>query len=496
MNHEWESVIGLEVHAQLSTQSKIFCRCRARLDENQSVADEVANKNTCPVCTGHPGTLPVLNRQVVAYAIKAGLAVGCEIRKKSIFARKNYFYPDLPKGYQISQYDQPICEHGLLWIELQSEIDGKATSEKKKIRIDRIHLEEDAGKNVHMNSYSLVNLNRSGMPLIEIVSAPDLRTPEEAGAYLRSLHSIVTYLDICDGNMQEGNFRCDANVSIRPKGSSTLGTRAEIKNVNSFRFVEKAIEYEINRQISVVQGGGKVVQETRLYDSAKNVTLSMRSKEDAHDYRYFPEPDLLPVIVDKAWIEELKKEQPELPNEKRIRYQSEYAMTPLDTLTLTASKPLTLFFEKCLSQIKKPKESARTIANLLTGEVSRLMNEEGIELHRSKLKPEHIADLSVLLTDKIISSTGAKQALLKAWKTGESIEKIVEKEGLKQVSDISSLEPLLDEIIAKHPAQVAEFKSGKEKIMGFFVGQAMKASGGKANPALLQDLLLKKLKNS
>jgi len=488
MSLEWETVIGLEVHAQLSTQSKIFCRCRARLETGHSVANEVANANTCPVCTGHPGTLPVLNEQVVAFAIKAGLALGCEIRKKSIFARKNYFYPDLPKGYQISQYDQPLCENGTLQIEL-------ASGEKKKINVQRIHLEEDAGKNVHMSGYSLVNLNRAGMPLVEIVSFPDMRTPEEAGAYLRALHAIVTYLDICDGNMQEGNFRCDANVSIRPMGSSTLGTRTEIKNVNSFRFVEKAIEYEVNRQIGVVQGGGKVIQETRLYDSAKNVTLSMRSKEDAHDYRYFPEPDLLPVSVDKAWIEKIKKTLPELPHEKRQRYISEYGLPALDALTLTASKPLAVFFEQSLATVKNPKLAAKTTANLITGEVTRLLHEENIEMSQSRLKPAHVADLVELLTQKVVSSTGAKQALLQAWKTGDSIQKIVEKEGLKQVSDLGALEPVLDEIIARHPAQVAEFKAGKEKVIGFLVGQAMKATGGKANPSLLQDLILKKIKS-
>jgi aspartyl-tRNA(Asn)/glutamyl-tRNA(Gln) amidotransferase subunit B len=488
MSSEWEAVIGLEVHAQLSTESKIFCRCRARLEEGHSVAGEVPNANTCPICTGHPGTLPVLNEQAVAFAIKAGLAIGCEIKKKSIFARKNYFYPDLPKGYQISQYDQPVCENGTLPIEL-------ADGTKKKIRVQRIHLEEDAGKNVHMTGYSLVNLNRAGMPLIEIVSHPDLNTPEEAGAYLRALHAIVTYLDICDGNMQEGNFRCDANVSVRPKGTTTLGTRAEIKNVNSFRFVEKAIEYEVNRQIGVIQGGGKVVQETRLYDSAKNVTLSMRSKEDAHDYRYFPEPDLLPVMVDKAWIEKLKKELPELPQQRRQRYMADYALPAIDAQSLTASKPLAVFFEQTLELLKNPKSQAKTTANLLTGEVTRLLNEESIELGRSRLKPQHLADLAGLLSDQVVSSTGAKQALTQAWKTGDSIAKIVEKEGLKQVSDTGALEPVLDDIIARHPAQVAEFRSGKDKVMGFFVGQAMKATGGKANPSLLQDLLLKKLKN-
>ena len=489
MHPEFEAIIGLEVHCQLSTQTKIFCGCPARAPSGKSVADLVSNSYTCPVCAGHPGALPVLNRKVVEYAILAGLATHCQIRHKSIFARKNYFYPDLPKGYQISQFDQPICEGGFL------EID---TAEgRKKVTIQRIHMEEDAGKNIHMPGYSLVNLNRAGVPLIEIVSAPEMKAPEEAGAYLRALHAIVTYLEICDGNMQEGNFRCDANVSVMPRGSKTWGTRVEIKNVNSFRFVEKAIEYEIARQIEVVQSGQKVIQETRTFDSQKGVTLSMRSKEEAQDYRYFPDPDLVPVQFEQKWVDELKGSLPELPEQKKTRYIQNWGLTPYDADLLTSSKPLAQFFESVMSKLEQSKENLNTLAKLvsnwISGEVIRLINESGVDLAKSRVLPEHLAELVELVHQKVISHTGAKKVLSVVWESGGRVSELVDQQGLRQVSDASALDPIIDKIIAKHPQQVQEFKLGKEKLLGFFVGQAMKETSGKGNPALLGDLFKKKL---
>ena len=486
---QFEAVIGLEVHAQLSTESKIFCGCRARLPEGVSVADIPPNSNTCPVCTAQPGALPVLNQKVVEYAVLAGLATNCEINPLNIFARKNYFYPDLPKGYQISQYDRPICEHGFLNID--------AGAGARKIGITRIHMEEDAGKNLHFSGYSLVNLNRAGVPLIEIVSEPDMRTAEEAGTYLRALHAIVTTLGICDGNMQEGNFRCDANVSVRLQGSKEFGTRCEIKNVNSFRFVEKAIEFEIKRQIGIVSSGGRVVQETRSYDAAKNVTYSLRSKEEAQDYRYFPDPDLMPVRVLPSRIDELRAQLPELPEQKRTRFMENFGLSAYDAGALTGSSGLSKFFEATLREVEAAGMPAKTagkpVANWLTGEVSRLLNEEGLEISQSRLEPTHLATLEQLAISNVVSSTGAKQALNAAWKSGESIQVIVDRDGLKQVSDTGALDPIVEKVIAAFPGQVAEYRAGKEKILGFLVGQVMKQSGGKANPALLQERLKKKL---
>ena len=486
---EFESVIGLEVHCQLSTNTKIFCGCRAKPGEG-SVGEAGANIYTCPVCTGQPGALPVLNAKVVEYAVRTGLALGCEIRLKNVFSRKNYFYPDLPKGYQISQYDLPICENGKLEI--------MTSNGSKTIRVQRIHMEEDAGKSVHEQGYSLVNLNRGGVPLIEIVSHPDLRTADEAGAYLRALHAVVTYLGVCDGNMQEGNFRCDANVSIMPKGSKELGTRTEIKNVNSFRFVEKAIEYEIRRQIEVVNSGGRIIQETRLYDSDKNQTFSMRSKEEAHDYRYFPDPDLIPLQLTEEYVKQIRASLPELPEQMRGRYVAELGLSPYDAGVITGSKNLARFFDETLEELLKGCAIARTIsakpvANLLTGEVARRLNDEGIEITASRLKPIHLADVIRLTSENALSSTGAKQVLASAMKTGDSVSVIVEREGLRQVLDLSIFEPAIDQIIVASPGQVAEFKAGKDKLIGFFVGQAMKATGGKANPAMLQELIRRKL---
>lgn len=482
---EFEAVIGLEVHCQLATQSKIFCSCPT--GSGSSVAEVDVNSRTCPVCAGHPGTLPALNQTAVEYAIRAGLATNSTIRLKSVFSRKNYFYPDLPKGYQISQYDLPLCENGHLDIE--------TSSGTKRITIQRIHMEEDAGKNVHFSDYSLVNLNRAGTPLVEIVSGPDMRTPEEAGAYMRALYAVVTYLGICDGNLQEGNFRCDANVSVRPMGSEKFGTRTEIKNVNSFRFVEKAIEYEIRRQIDVIEAGGKIVQETRLYDSQKNITQSMRSKEEAEDYRYFPEPDLIPLRVTEAQIEAIRGSLPELPSQKRARMQQEFGLSAYDAGVLTSSKEMALFFESVLDLLGGGAGGrAKTAANFMTGEVARLLNEEGTELSESKLKPEHIAQTVQLVQAATISNTGAKQILAAAWKTGESAQVLVDRLGLAQVSDSAALDPIIDQVITANPKQAEEFRGGKDKLLGFFVGQVMKATQGKANPALLPELVAKRLK--
>ena len=484
---EFEIVIGLEVHVQLATDSKIFSSARARLPEGKSVADEIPNSNTTPVCAGHPGSLPKLNEKAVLYAIKAGLATDCRINRKSIFARKHYFYPDSPKGYQTSQHDLPLCETGHLDIEFG--VDGEKS---KRVGITRIHMEEDAGKNVHLSGYSLVNLNRAGVPLIEVVSEPDMRSSEEAGAYLRKLYAIVTALGICDGNLQEGNFRCDANVSVRPKGSEKLGTRAEIKNVNSFRFVEKAIEYEAERQRLAILMGEKIIQETRLYDADKNQTFSMRTKEDAEDYRYFPDPDLLPLIVSEATLEKIKASLPELPDQKRDRFVQTFGLSKYDSAQISSSSSLANFFEETLKQAGNDK--AKSLANLLNGEVTRLLNESGHDIKASKLTPTQFATLANLISEKVISVSGAKQVIILLFANGGDVDAIVEKEGLKQVSDLSALEPIIDQIIASNPKQLEDFRAGKDKLLGFFVGQAMKATQGKANPALLQELVIKKLK--
>lgn len=479
---EFEAVIGLEVHAQLLTKSKLFCGCSTEFNSP-------ANSNVCPICAGHPGTLPVLNARAVDFALKAALALGCQVNKKSIFARKNYFYPDLPKGYQISQYDQPLCENGFLDLEVGGTIESPVAATLKRIRIMRIHMEEDAGKSVHAQGYSLVNLNRAATPLIEIVSEPDLRTPEEAGAYLRKLRAVLMYLEICDGNMQEGSFRCDANVSVRPKGAQTLGTRAEIKNVNSFRFVEKAIEYEINRQIQLVQGGGKVVQETRLYDSARNATQSMRGKEEAHDYRYFPDPDLIAVQVSEERLSEIRLGLPELPDQKRDRFIKELGISAYDAAVITASKKLAQFFDETVAHCGEPK----TVANWVTGELLRLLKLDEREIDDLAMKPSDLGALIKLIKAGTISTSIAKQVFEEMYKTGRGPETIVEEKGLVQISDTSAILSAIDNVIAANPGQLAELKGGKDKLFGFFVGQVMKQMGGKANPAVVNTLLKQKL---
>ncbi len=489
VNTEFEAVIGLEVHVQLATDSKIFSNARARPLAGNSVADEAVNKNTTPVCTGHPGTLPVLNEKAVHYALRAGLATSCRINLRSVFARKHYFYPDSPKGYQISQYDLPLCEKGHLDIELGDE--GEIT---KRIGITRIHMEEDAGKSVHHHGYSLVNLNRAGVPLIEVVSEPEMRNPSEAGAYLRKLYAIVTAIGVCDGNLQEGNFRCDANVSIRPKGVSRFGTRAEIKNVNSFRFVEKAIEYEIERQRQVILSGGALVQETRLYDSQKNRTFSMRTKEEAEDYRYFPDPDLPPLVLKAEDVEAIRSALPELPDQRRERFIREFGLRRYDAILLTSDARWSALFEESVAL--SGRGHGKWIANLMIGEGMRLLSEaeSNPDQENAGFQPKHFAELAHAVASQTVSSTAAKQVIAILFREGGDAGAIIDREGLRQVSDQSQLEPVIDEIILKNPKQVEEYRSGKEKVVGFFVGQAMKATQGKANPALLQELVIRKLK--
>lgn len=473
---KYEAVIGLEVHAQLQTTTKIFCGCATTFGEEP-------NSHTCQVCIGMPGVLPVLNKKAVEYTVKTGIAMHCSISSYSRFARKNYFYPDLPKGYQISQYELPICEHG--YVEIV--VDGKI----KRIGITRIHLEEDAGKNLHLpqGGASLVDLNRAGTPLMEIVSEPDLTTPEEASDYLKKLRSILRYIEVSDADMEKGNFRCDANVSIRPAGSKELGTRAEIKNVNSFKFVQRALEYEMKRQAQILDEGGRVVQETRLFDSTKGVTFSMRSKEEAHDYRYFPEPDLVPVVIPKDVVEDIRATIPELPDGKRERFVKQYGIPEYDADMLTQSRAMADYYEEAVKAFGQPK----VISNWMMGELMRLLNADGREIETSPIKPDRLAGMIKMITDGVISTKIAKTVFEEMYKTGKDAETVVKEQGLIQVSDTGAIEKIIDEVIRANPAQHADYKAGKEKLFGFFVGQVMKASKGKANPDVVNQLLKKKL---
>jgi aspartyl-tRNA(Asn)/glutamyl-tRNA(Gln) amidotransferase subunit B len=469
---EFEAVIGLEVHAQLATESKIFCACSARFGAPP-------NENTCPVCTGMPGVLPVLNRKVVEYAIRTALATSCAVQTRSVFARKNYFYPDLPKAYQISQYELPLA--------LAGHVDVEANGAAKRIGITRIHLEEDAGKLVHEGAFagaqaSLADLNRCSVPLMEIVSEPDIRTPEEGGAYLRRLRDILVYLDVCDGNMEEGSFRCDANVSVRPKGQKEFGTKAELKNMNSFRNVEKALEFEIRRQVELIEDGGRVVQETRLWDAGTETTIPMRSKEEAHDYRYFPDPDLLPLIVDPAWVEALRRTIPELPGEKVARLARQYGIPRYDAEILASSRALADFFEASVGLFGgSPKTTANECIHWKDAVAAR------------KLPPETIAHVVEDREKGVISATASKTLVEAAIATGKPVRAIRDEKGLTQVSDAGALETAVDRILAANPKEVESYRGGKAGLLSFFVGQVMKETKGKANPKMVQEVLRKKL---
>jgi aspartyl-tRNA(Asn)/glutamyl-tRNA(Gln) amidotransferase subunit B len=475
---EWETVIGLEIHAQLATRSKIF-------SGSATAYGAAPNTQANLVDLGYPGVLPVLNGEAVRMAVRFGLATGAKIARRSVFARKNYFYPDLPKGYQISQYERPVVEDGSLEILLE---DGT----RKIIGITRAHLEEDAGKSLHEDFHGLsgIDLNRAGTPLLEIVSEPDLRSAKEAVAYMKKIHTLVRYLEICDGNMQEGSFRCDANVSVRPRGHAEFGTRAEIKNLNSFRFVERAINYEVERQIDLIEGGGKVVQETRLYDPDRGETRSMRSKEEANDYRYFPDPDLLPLAIDESLIEAVRATLPELPDEKAARFGRDHGLSAYDAGVLTSSRELAEYFE---TVVKGLGGQAKLAANWVMGELSGALNKEGLDVTQSRVGATALAGLLARIADDTISGKIAKEVFEAMWSEGRGADEIIEAKGLKQITDTSAIEQAIDEVMAKNPQQLADFRAGKDKLFGFFVGQVMKATQGKANPAQLNELLKRKL---
>jgi len=479
MSAAWEVVIGLEIHTQLATRSKIFSGASTAYGAEP-------NTQACLIDLGYPGVLPVLNEEVVRMACKFGLAVNATIAPRSIFARKNYFYPDLPKGYQISQYELPIVEHGELFI---TDDDGN----DKRIGITRAHLEEDAGKSVHevYDRYSGIDLNRAGTPLLEIVSEPDLRSAKEAVAYMRKIHTIVRYLGISDGNMQEGSFRCDANVSVRPRGDDAFGTRTEIKNLNSFRFVERAINFEVQRQIDVLEDGGAVVQETRLYDSARDETRPMRSKEEANDYRYFPDPDLLPVEISREFVDGVRETLPELPDEKRQRFVDEYGIRQDDAAILTVSRALADYFEEAVASAEAP---AQAVANWVIGDLSGALNKEGLEIESSRIAAQDLAGLVNRIHDNTISGKIAKEVFEAMWAGEGGADAVIEARGLKQITDSSAIEAIVDKVIAANPAQAEEYRAGKDKLIGFFVGQVMKETGGKANPGQVNEILKTRLK--
>jgi aspartyl-tRNA(Asn)/glutamyl-tRNA(Gln) amidotransferase subunit B len=473
---EFEPVIGLEVHAQLKTKTKIFCACSTSFGAPP-------NTHTCPVCLGMPGVLPVLNKKVVDYTLRMALATNCTITQESRFARKNYFYPDLPKGYQISQYELPIAEHGFIDIEINGGL--------QRIGITRIHMEEDAGKLGHDpdRPVSMVDFNRTGVPLMEIVSEPDMRAADQAGAYLRQLRSIVRYLAICDGNLEEGSFRCDANVSIRPRGREKLGTRTELKNLNSFKHVEKALLYEISRQKEALLEGGQIVQETRLWDPAKNKTTSMRGKEEAHDYRYFPDPDLLPLVIDSAWIQSVEKSLPELPDQRKQRFMKEFDLPSYDAGLLTSDRELADYFEACVRRFPH----AKPVSNWVMGSLLGLLNAQDKTIAESPVSPEDLAQLLALIEEGVISGKIAKTVFDDMAQTGQPAKQIVEEKGLVQITDTDAIDHVVADIISNNPKEVEAYKNGRTKLLGFFVGQVMKKTRGKANPKLVNELLKKKL---
>jgi aspartyl-tRNA(Asn)/glutamyl-tRNA(Gln) amidotransferase subunit B len=479
---DWEVVIGLEIHAQLATKSKIF-------SGSATAYGAPPNTQANLVDLAYPGVLPVLNADAVRMAVKFGLSIGAEVARRSVFARKNYFYPDLPKGYQISQYELPVVKQGRLQIVLD---DGTV----KTVGITRAHLEEDAGKSLHegLAHASGIDLNRAGTPLLEIVSEPDMRSAKEAVAYMKKIHTLVRYLEICDGNMQEGSFRCDANVSVRPRGREKFGTRAEIKNLNSFRFVEKAIHYEVARQIELLESGGTVVQETRLYDSDKDETRSMRSKEEANDYRYFPDPDLLPVQIDESFVSAVRATLPELPDDKAARFARDFHLSAYDAGVLSASRELGAYFESVVAQLSPAQ--AKLAANWVMGELSSALNRDSLDIGASRVSPLQLSGLLARIVDQTISGKIAKEVFEAMWSSAKSADAIIEASGLKQITDSGAIEGVIDAVIAANPKQLADYRSGKDKLFGFFVGQVMKATGGKANPAQLNELLQAKLKGT
>jgi aspartyl-tRNA(Asn)/glutamyl-tRNA(Gln) amidotransferase subunit B len=472
----FEPVIGLEIHAQLLTQSKIFCGCSTKFGASP-------NTHACPVCLGMPGVLPVLNREVVEFAMKMALATHCTIAPFSQFARKNYFYPDLPKGYQISQYEFPLARDG--WVELETE------AWTSRIRIHRIHMEEDAGKLIHdeFQPISYVDFNRTGVPLLEIVSEPDIRTPEEAATYLRTLREILRYLEICDGNMEEGSMRCDANVSLRPVGTDPLGVKAELKNMNSFRNVQRALEFEIRRQTTLLERGEPIIQETRLWDANRNVTVSMRGKEEAHDYRYFPDPDLVPIVVDKDWIEAVRAKLPELPDTRRERFIRDYGLPVYDAQVLTSSKALANYFESVVDTFRQPKVAS----NWIMSELMRELKRDDREIEACPVTPDNLAELLQLIDKGMVSGKLAKAVFEQMYATGKRAVAIVEEKGLVQVKDEGAIASVVDEVLAENPTEVERYKAGNDKLIGFFVGQIMRKTKGKANPQLANEILIKKL---
>ena len=471
----YEPVIGLEIHAQLKTASKMFCADSTTFDAGD-------NENTSPVSVGMPGTLPTVNAKAIEYSIRTGLALNCQIREKSVFSRKNYFYPDLPKGYQISQYDLPLCEHGYL----EFKVDGKPT----KISITRAHMEEDAGKSNHHGEYTLINYNRSGIPLLEIVSGPDIRSAAEAAEYARTVRQILRYLDVCDGNLEEGSLRCDVNVSVRKVGAEKFGTKVEIKNINSFRFVEKAIEFEIDRQIDAIEAGEKILQETRLYDPDKNRTFAMRTKEDAQDYRYFPDPDLMPVIVTSEDIEKIKKTLPELPLARIHRFITKLELPEYDAEVLTAEKELADYFENVMAVSNNPKASS----NWIMTELLRELKQAEKSIVDSPISASALGELVKLIDQGTISGKIGKTVFQEMWKTGQSAEKIIKEKNLVQITDTSAIEKIIQEVLDANPSQVADYRGGRTKLFGFFVGAVMKASKGQANPETVNQILTEKLK--